>query len=100
MLNRVQSANRNEQQNRKTEVFWQKTDLKAAKTAKPKIPMPPSRLPSSMAALHNTPRYSRESDYMEPFWAKKTFKWAYAQLCQADFILACHVYFLSPIHDP
>lgn len=71
MLNRVQSANRNEQQNRKTEVFWQKTDLKAAKTAKPKIPMPPSRLPSSMAALHNTPRYSRESDYMEPFGQKK-----------------------------
>lgn len=71
MLNRVQSANRNEQQNRKTEVFWQKTDLKAAKTAKSKIPMPPSRLPSSMAALHNTPRYSRESDYMEPFGQKK-----------------------------
>ena len=32
--------------------------------------MPPSRLPSSMAALHNTPQYSRESDYMEPFGQK------------------------------
>ena len=42
--------------------------------------MPPSRLPSSMAALHNTPRYSRESDYMEPFgptlnYVKQTLFW-------------------------
>ena len=42
------SANRNDHQNRKTEVFYnknRKTDLKNSqnhKTAKPKIPMPPS----------------------------------------------------------
>ena len=38
------AANRNEHQNRKTEVFWyknRKTDLKIAETVKPKIPIPP-----------------------------------------------------------
>ena len=45
MLKNGKSANRNEHQNRKTEVYWhrnRKTNLKIAKTAKPKIPMPPS----------------------------------------------------------
>mgnify|MGYP000229422192 CR=1 FL=1 len=43
MLKNGKSANRNEHQNRKTEVFClknRKTDLKIAKTAKPKIPEP------------------------------------------------------------
>ena len=46
MLKNKKSANLNEHQNRKTGVLWhknRKTDLKQiAKTAKPKIPMPPS----------------------------------------------------------
>ena len=45
MLKNGKSENRNEYQNRKTEVFWhkdRKTDLKSGQTAKPKIPMPPS----------------------------------------------------------
>jgi len=45
MLKNEKSANRDEHQNRKTEVFWPKNRKpieKIAKTAKPKIPMPPS----------------------------------------------------------
>ena len=44
MFKNGKSANRNEHQNRKTEVFGyknRKTDLKMAKTAKPKIQCPP-----------------------------------------------------------
>ena len=42
MLKDGKSANRNEHQNRKTEVFWHKnrnTEIEIAKTVKPKIPM-------------------------------------------------------------
>ena len=45
MLKNEKSANRNDHQNRKTEVFCnknRKTDLKNNQNAKPKIPMPPS----------------------------------------------------------
>ena len=41
MLKNGICANRNEHQKRKIEVFGTKTDLKIAKTAKPKIPMHP-----------------------------------------------------------
>ena len=47
MLKYGKSANRNEYQNQKTEFFGhknRKTDLKIAKTARPKIPMPPSMM--------------------------------------------------------
>ena len=47
-------------------------------------------LPLSMAVLHNTPRHSRERDYIE-LWGKKTFKWTGTSLCHADSILACYV---------
>ena len=40
-----------------------------------------------MAVLHNTPRHSRERDYIE-LWGKKTFKWTGTSLCHADSILA------------
>ena len=46
-------------------------------------------LPLSMAVLHNTPRHSRERDYIE-LWGKKTFKWTGTSLCHADSILACY----------
>ena len=39
--------------------------------------------------LHNTPRHSREIDYIE-LWGKKTFKWTGTSLCHADSILACY----------
>ena len=47
-----------------------------------------------MVALHNTPRYSREIDYMGFLGKKKTPKGAYALFCHADFILACCTKFL------
>ena len=46
-------------------------------------------LPLSMAVLHNTPRHSRERDYIE-LWGKKTFKWTGTSLCHGDSILACY----------
>ena len=42
-----------------------------------------------MAVLHNTPRHSRERDYIE-LWGKKTFKWTGTSLSHADSILACY----------
>ena len=68
-------------------------------------------LPSSMVALYNIPRHSRESDYMEFLGKnskkKKTPSGACAPLCDADFILACRAKFLilfnmirSMISDP
>ena len=45
-----------------------------------------SHLPLSIAALHKTPWYSRESDYIE-FWGRKTSSGVYTPLCHADFIL-------------
>ena len=83
MLNRVKSANRNEQQ--KLEFFGAKTENQSKnslnrKTENPNAPIlieewyvPWSLLPLSMAALHNTPRNSGENDYME-FWGKKEKK--------------------------
>ena len=53
-----------------------------------------SRLPPSMAALHNNPRHSRESDYMG-FWGKKNSSGACAPLCHADFALALFSFFFS-----
>ena len=64
-----------------------------------------------MVALHNTPRHSRESDYMGFLGGKKTLRQAHVQFCHADFILACRAKFLilfymirsmirDPIRDP
>ena len=44
-----------------------------------------SRLPSSMVALHETPRHSRLSDYMG-LWGKKYFQWG------LRFIISCILY--------
>ena len=46
-----------------------------------------SRLPSSMAAVHTTPRHSRESDYIKFRGGKKTSSEAYAPLCYANSVL-------------
>ena len=84
MLNRVISVNRNEQENRKTKVFLaqkpkigyensqnRQTESLNAPTLIEERNVPRSLSPSSMAALHNTPRHSGERTTWS-FGAKKT----------------------------
>ena len=70
MLKNEKSANRIEHQNRKTDVFWhknRKTDQKISKTAKPKIPMPPS--------VSVTEKTARLENVMGQFAGGPAFTW-------------------------
>ena len=58
-----------------------------------------SRLPPSMAALHNNPRHSLESDYMG-LWGKKKFQWGLRsimlrRLCSGVILVfySCFLYY-------